>query len=185
MKFCKLEKIKDGKYLKNYELTYLNKVGKEKKYEIVSRKELRNLEDLGAKSSGVSIVVRREDELLLLREFRMGINRTVYNLVAGMIEDDETVEECVRRELFEETGLSLVRITSVLPASYAALAITDVKTQIVFAQVEGTLENQHTSVNEEIEAKFYTREEVKILIETEDFSSRAQVIAHFFANEMN
>ena len=38
MQFIKLEKVKDGKYLKNYELTYLNKAGKEKKYEIVSRR---------------------------------------------------------------------------------------------------------------------------------------------------
>ncbi len=30
MKFIKLEKVKDGKYLKNYEITYLNKAGKRK-----------------------------------------------------------------------------------------------------------------------------------------------------------
>ena len=34
MKFLKFEKVKDGKYLKNYEITYENKAGKEKKYEI-------------------------------------------------------------------------------------------------------------------------------------------------------
>ena len=38
MKLLKLEKVKDGKYLKNYELTYLNKAGREKTYEIVSRR---------------------------------------------------------------------------------------------------------------------------------------------------
>lgn len=36
-----MEKVRDGRYLKNYELTYQNKAGKEKKYEIVSRKELK------------------------------------------------------------------------------------------------------------------------------------------------
>ena len=40
MKLLELKKVRDGKYLKNYELTYLNKAGREKKYEIVSRKEL-------------------------------------------------------------------------------------------------------------------------------------------------
>ncbi|MFI3200623.1 MAG: NUDIX hydrolase [Eubacteriales bacterium] len=183
MEFCKIEKIKDGRYLKNYELTYLNKAGKEKKYEIVSRKELRKTEDLGAKSSGVSIVIRREGELLLLREFRMGINRKVFNLVAGMIEEDETIEDCVRRELYEETGLELVKITSVLPASFAAVAISDIKTQIVFAEARGIMVDYHTSDNEQIEAQFYTKEEVRILLETEEFSSRAQIVAHFFANE--
>ena len=34
IKLLDFKKVKDGKYLKNYELTYLNKAGKEKKYEI-------------------------------------------------------------------------------------------------------------------------------------------------------
>ncbi|MFI3177439.1 MAG: NUDIX hydrolase [Eubacteriales bacterium] len=183
MEFCKIEKIKDGTYLKNYELTYKNKVGKLKKYEIVSRKELETLEDLGSKSSGVSIVVRRGDELLLLKEFRMGINRSIYNLVAGMIEEHETLEECVKRELYEETGLTLVEITSILPASYAAVAISDVKTQIVFVTAEGELNTQYTSANEMIEAQFYTKDEVKTLLDTKEFSSRSQLIAYYFAYE--
>lgn len=49
MKLMKMEKVKDGKYLKNYELTYKNKAGKEKKYEIVSRRELNGVEDIGKK----------------------------------------------------------------------------------------------------------------------------------------
>ena len=101
MKLIKFEKVRDGKYLKNYELTYLNKQGREKKYEIVSRNELAGPEDLGTKPSGVSIVATCGQKLLLLQEFRMGINRTVYNLCAGMLEPDETIEECIARELYE------------------------------------------------------------------------------------
>ena len=56
MELLKLEKVHDGKYLKNYELTYLNKEGKEKKFEMVSRKEITSKEQLGARPSGVSIV---------------------------------------------------------------------------------------------------------------------------------
>ena len=51
MKFIKLEKVKDGKYLKNYEITYLNKAGKEKKYEMVSRKELADITEIGKRAS--------------------------------------------------------------------------------------------------------------------------------------
>ena len=40
MKFIKMEKVKDGRYLKNYELTYENKAGKEK-----IRKELQKQVD--------------------------------------------------------------------------------------------------------------------------------------------
>ena len=40
MKFLGMKKVRDGKYLKNYELSYENKAGRLKTYEIVSRKEL-------------------------------------------------------------------------------------------------------------------------------------------------
>ncbi|HBA69106.1 MAG TPA: NUDIX domain-containing protein [Lachnospiraceae bacterium] len=180
MKLIKMEKVKDGRYLKNYELTYVNKAGHEKKYEIVSRKELSGVEDIGKKVSGLSIAAVNGKKLLLLKEFRMGVNKTVYNLCAGMLEKDETLEECVSRELYEETGLSVKRIIDILPASYAAVAISDTKTHIVFVEAEGEF-SDHTSENEWIEAGFYSREEVAALLKTAEFSSRAQMIAYFFS----
>ena len=180
MKFIKFEKVKDGKYLKNYEITYLNKAGHEKKYEIVSRRELNGIEDVGGKPSGVSIVATQEDRLLLLHEFRMGVNRYVYNLCAGMIEPNETIEECIARELYEETGLHVKTIKKILPPSFAAVAISYTTTYIAFVEVEGNLED-HTSENEQIEARFYSRDEVKELLETKVFSSRAQMAAYFFS----
>lgn len=182
MKFLGIEKVRNGKYLKSYELTYLNKAGKEKKYEIVSRRELQTPQDIGKRSSGVSIIATKDDKLLLLHEFRMGVNKRIYNLCAGMIEEQESIEECIARELYEETGLALKQIYHILPPSYAAVAISDTKTQIAFVEVEGDL-SDHSSDNEEIEAAFYTREEVKKLLETEEFSSRAQLAAFYFVQK--
>ena len=180
MQFIKFEKVKDGKYLKNYEITYLNKVGKEKKYEIVSRRELNDIDDLGGAPSGVSIVATIGDKLLLLHEFRMGVNRKVYNLCAGMLEADETIEECIARELYEEAGLSVKTIRAILPPSFAAVAFSDTSTYIAFVEAEGEI-SDHSSDNEEIEACLYDKDEVKKLLETESFSSRAQMAAYFFA----
>jgi ADP-ribose pyrophosphatase len=181
MKLIGFQKVKDGKYLKNYELTYTNRAGKEKKYEIVSMKELQDAGDLGKHPTGVSIIAICDEKMLLLHEFRMGINRTVYNLCAGMIEPGETIEQCIARELYEETGLRVKKIHAVLPPSYAALAITDTTTQLAFVEVEGNFA-EHYSENEQIEAKFYTREEVAKLVATEPFSARAQLAAYLFAN---
>lgn len=179
MELIDFKKVRDGKYLKNYELTYLNKAGREKKYEIVSRNELYGPEELGKKPSGVSIVAFHDDKMLLLREFRMGVNRYIYNLCAGMINPDETIEECIKRELYEETGLAVKSFIRILPPSFSAVAISDTSTYIAFVETIGSLED-HTSDNEQIEAAFYTKDEVKKLIETEPFSSRAQMAAYFF-----
>lgn len=181
MEFLNFEKVKDGTYLKNYEITYRNKAGKEKKYEIVSRRELERIEDVGGKPSGVSIVATYGEKLLLLHEFRMGVNRTIYNLCAGMIEPGETIEQCIERELFEETGLKIKKIRKILPPSFAAVAISDTTTYIAFVEVEGNFSSDHSSENEQIEAAFYSKSEILSLLETEPFSSRAQMAAYFFA----
>ncbi len=179
MQLIKMEKVKDGRYLKNYELTYENKAGKEKTYEIVSRKELNSISDIGSQPSGVSIIATKDDRLLLLREFRMGVNKFIYNLCAGMLEEQESIEECIKRELYEETGLKVRKFLDILPPSYSAVAISDVKTYIAFVEAEGDFED-HSSENEQIEAHFYTRDEVKNMLATEEFSSRAQLAAYFF-----
>lgn len=179
MKLIGFQKVRDGKYLKNYELIYENKAGKEKKYEIVSRKELHSVEELGNHVSGVSIVATKDQKMLLLKEFRMGINKSIFNLCAGMMEDSETIEECIRRELYEETGLSVKYIKEILPPSYSAVAISDIKTYIAFVEAEGDFED-HSSDNEHIEASFYTKEEVRNLLKEYEFSSRAQMAAYFF-----
>jgi len=183
MKFLGLEKVRDGKYLKNYELTYENKAGKIKKYEIVSRKELKEPDDLGKKPSGVSIVAFCNDRLLLLREFRLSINKEIFNLCAGMMEENETIEDCISRELYEETGLHIKKVIDILPPSFSAVGFSDTTTYIAFVEAEGEFED-HTSENEQIQARFYTRDEIISLLKTEEFSSRSQMAAWFFASGM-
>lgn len=162
-------------------MEYENRSGKVKTYEIVSRSEISSEKELGEKVSGVSIVALFQDKLLLLKEFRMGVNRNIFNLCAGMIEAGETIEECIKRELHEETGLFVEEIVDILPSSYAAVGISDVQTIIAIVKVGGILTDEYLSDNEEIEAAFYSKEEVKKLLQTEKFSSRAQVMAYFFA----
>lgn len=60
-------------------------------------------------STAIIVLVRRGDEILLVhaRNFR----GTFYGLVAGFLEAGETLEQCVRREVMEETGLTLDNIT--------------------------------------------------------------------------
>lgn len=181
MKLQKIDKVREGKYLKNYELTYENRAGREKKYEIVSHHEIEDVSELGGKVSGVSIVALYQGKMLLLREFRMGVNQFIYNLCAGMKEEAESLENCIRRELYEETGLSLKKIHKILNPAFAAVSICDILNQIAFVEADGEIDSSHMSENEWIQAAFYTKEEMAELLEEEKFSSRAQVAAWFFS----
>lgn len=176
-----IREVYHGKYLKHYELDYINKGGEPKVYEIVSRQTVSEPEQLGQTVSGVSIVAIKDGCLLLLHEFRMGVNRSVYNLCAGLLEPGETIENCVRRELFEETGLSVRRIRKIFPPSFASVAISDVVTQFVLIDACGDLSCENTSDNEEIRPVLFTKDETEKLLLTETFSSRAQLAAFCFA----
>lgn len=181
MRLLEINKVREGKYLKNYELVYENRAGHEKRYEIVSHHEISDTSELGNRVSGVSIVALYQGKMLLLREYRMGVNRFIYNLCAGMREAGETPEECIRRELCEETGLSLKRIYKILNPSFAAVSICDILNQVAFVEAEGEIDDSQMSENEWIQAAFYTKEEMARLLETEQFSSRAQIAAWFFS----
>ena len=60
-------------------------------------------------SAAMIVLIRKEDSILLVhaRNFR----GTFHGLVAGFLEVGETLEECVRREVREETGLEVDNIT--------------------------------------------------------------------------
>ena len=180
MKLLRIENKESGRYLKKYELVYENKAGNEKHYEIVSHHEITKPEDLGTMTSGISMVVIKDGCMLLLKEFRMGVNREIYNLCAGMIEKDETIEACIQRELYEETGLSVKRIIDILPPSFAAVSISDIKNRLVILEAEGEF-SDHTSANEMIQAAFYNKKECEELLRTAEFSSRCQAMVYFFA----
>ena len=60
-------------------------------------------------STAILVLVRKKDSLLLVhaRNFKGTFN----SLVAGFLETGETLEECVAREVKEETGLDVKNIT--------------------------------------------------------------------------
>lgn len=59
-------------------------------------------------SPAIIVAVTKEDKLLLAHNkmFPKG----VYSLIAGFVEMGETLEDCVRREVFEETGIKVHNI---------------------------------------------------------------------------
>ena len=180
-KLNSITKIKDGKYLKNYELNYTNKVGEPKIYEMVSYRNISEPSDIGSRVGGAVVVALCGDRILLLHEFRMAVNSFVYNMVAGFKEPGETMEDCVRRDLYEESGLKLVRIREILRPAFAAVALSDVSNQLVIADVEGEI-SDHTENDELIRAAFFSKEEVRKLIDEEPFTSRAQFVAYAFCH---
>ena len=184
MKFLGINKVSEGKYLTKYDITYQTRKNNLKNYEMVSRrKDLRTEEDLhdSPTDSVVMIVTDSTGErLLLTREFRMALGRTVYGFPAGLVDPGESCEESARRELWEETGLTLTSIQKILPDSFNCVGITNEKSCVIIGTAEGEF-TESTSDEEEIECRWYTRQEVRQLIESGAFSARVQMFCYFWS----
>lgn len=68
--------------------------------------------------AAIIVLIERDDKILLVRS--RTLNRAYYGLVAGFLEAGESLEQCLRREVMEETGLSVtdVRYFSSQPWPY-------------------------------------------------------------------
>ena len=56
-------------------------------------------------ATAIIVLIQRGDEILLVHN--RAFKRDYYGLVAGFLEAGESLEQCVRREVMEETGLTI------------------------------------------------------------------------------
>ena len=186
MKFLGMEEKGGGRFLHRYDLRYELSDGKEKKYEIVSRKSgMSTLTELNASAPDAVVLIVTDsagERLLLNREYRMAVGGWVYNFPAGLIDPGEDIETAARRELFEETGLHLDAILETFPLSFGAVGISNESNVCVLCRASGDFAPS-TSAEEEIEAKWFTKAELRTLLQTETFNSRTQTGGWWWSRE--
>jgi ADP-ribose pyrophosphatase len=184
MKFESIKKIHDGRFIHRYDITYETEEGKEKVYEMISRNpEVKSLDDLQVEKADAVVMILHDEsgeKLLLNREFRMALGNWVYNFPAGLIDPGEEPRECARRELKEETGLDLIEIKDILPLSYSAVGFSNETNLCILGTAGGTFQKS-TSAAEEIEAAWYTKEELRQLLRTERFAARTQSYSYLWS----
>lgn len=177
-----VELISPG-WINKYLMTYEMPDGRTIEYESVSRKgldEYKHQLEVNARGEGgrpenadaVCIVpVLPDDSLLLIREFRYPVNAWVVAFPAGLIEEGETLRECIDRELMEETGYRVRRdfdgdpLLRLPQSGYSSVGMGEENVSVVIAQVEP-----------EGEAKLQPTE----LIET--FTLARNDVSHFLEN---
>lgn len=185
MEFLGIKKTDEGRFICRYDVNYKTALGNIKTYEMISRdKSINSIEDLQKDGSAdaVILIIHSEDgsKILLNKEFRMAIGKQVFNFPAGLIDPGETVEVSAARELWEETGLKLTRIDEVLPVCYSAVGVTNETSVCIIGIAEGEFKPS-TSDEEEIEAGWYTKEQVLDMIKTEAFAARTQSYCYLWA----
>lgn len=186
MKFEKIDKKEEGNFITRYDITYKTVDDTTKIYEMISRnRNVQTREELrGNKPDAVVLMVTDEsgEKIVLNKEFRMAAGTWVYNFPAGLIDPGEVPEQSAKRELWEETGLELYEINDELGLSYSAVGFSNEMNVCVIGKARGEF-RQSTSNVEEIEAGWYTKEEVRNLLKTERFAARTQAYCYLWANK--
>ncbi len=185
MKYQRIKKIHQGRFITRYDVDYVTAEGHSKTYEIISRNpNIQTLDDLQNKQPNAVVMIltdERGERILINREYRMAMAQWIYNFPAGLIDPGETPEESAKRELREETGLRLTRVDDVLDNSYSAIGFSNERNICVFGAAQGEF-RKSTSDVEEITPGWYTKEEVKKLLRTEPFAARTQAYCYAWAN---
>lgn len=184
MKLKNIVKVMEGKFITRYDLVYETIDEKEKIYEMISRnKNIETLDELQNHTPDAVVLIlhnKEGDKVLLNKEFRMAVGKWVYNFPAGLIDEGEVPTESAARELKEETGLDLISIDDVLFNSFSAVGFSNEVNMCVIGTADGTFQ-QSTSTFEEIEAGWYTKEEVLELMRENEFAARTQAYCYAWA----
>lgn len=73
--------------------------------------------------------------LVMIREFRVPVGGYMYGLPAGLVEDGELIEDSVRREILEETGLEVTTFQRVTQGLYSTAGLSDENVAMAFVEV--------------------------------------------------
>jgi ADP-ribose pyrophosphatase len=76
--------------------------------------------------------------LVLEKEFRVPVGDYVIGFPAGLLEPGENLEEAVRREMLEETGMEVVRFKRVTQPLYSSSGLSDEAAAMAFVDVRTT-----------------------------------------------
>lgn len=168
-----LETLAQTKFLSLYNANYTNKGGNKKTWTIATRKSKEALEEqfFNGKEDKVDAVVilayhKDEKKLVAIKQFRIPLNNYVYELPAGLIDNNDDIISTVKRELKEETGLDLEEVIEdkIGQKLYLSPGMTDESVSLVYCTCSGKISDENLEEDEDIETILLSKEDaIKIL----------------------
>jgi len=177
-KIKKLTLLKETRFLSLYDATYENKKGNEKHWIIASRKdyitlkkqyfEVEDENKVMVDAVVIAALHKESNKLVLIKQFRVPLNDYVYELPAGLIDNNEKIDIAAVRELKEETGLSLIEINHEKSKDkvFLSVGMTNESVALVYCTCKGVISNEYLEDDENIETLLVSQVEAKELLKT-------------------
>lgn len=159
--------IADTRYLTFVDISYLDKNGKPQNWSAVERPN-------ETKAVVIVPIVGRDGsnpKLAITREYRVPIQGYEYGFPAGLLDKyDESPIDAAERELFEETGLRVLRvIRGPSPFVFNSPGLTNESCCMVSVEAYGEPSSKHTEDSEDITTLLLDRDGVKkLMLEASD-----------------
>lgn len=186
MKIEDVRKVTDRDYLNLFSIQYRDTGNKQKQWVFASRSDLENpLEKEGDIPDAVVVVPFHtgDNKLVIIREFRVVLGGYQYGFPAGLVDPGETIQEAGRRELLEETGLTLNRVLRQSPAVYSSSGMTDERVSLLFGECSGTPSTDNTEASEDIQVIQLSRAAAQNLLADDQarFDVKTWIVLQTFA----
>ena len=169
MEIKNIFKLTNLKWLNIFEVNATNKKGKDISWQFVSRKK----NPLYDKTADAVVIVpilceKNKRKLVMIKEFRVPLNDYEYGFPAGLIEKDENLEDSIKRELKEETGLDLRKILKETKSLYSSPGLTDESAIVCCVEASGEVSNKYQESSEDIEVFLVEFDEILDIIDDEN-----------------
>lgn len=165
MNIYKKEKITDYPHLNLIRARYRDRNGTDKSWLYASRQN-------SARPDAVVIVPLHQqgNKLVIIKEFRVPLGGFQYGFPAGLVDPGESVVQAGRRELYEETGLTVVNVIKQSPGVFSSSGLTDESVSLLYVVCDGAANTGHNQASELIEVKMLSQNQAA------DFMGRDNVL---------
>ena len=157
MEIKKADKLTNLKWLNLFDVAYRDKNGRDRTWQVATRaRQPKCVSGRFTEPDAVVIVPfhTSENKLVITREYRVPLADYEVGFPAGLVDEGESVEQAVRRELKEETGLNLTRVISTSPPVYSSAGMTDESVAMVYIECNGQPSTAGNAASELIEIDF-------------------------------
>lgn len=119
----------------------------ENDYELPDGKEAKGYYHLSRPNYVLVIAIDKNNNIIVEKNYRRGVDDSVYELPAGWVEKNEIVEQAAKRELSEETGYSAE--IEIIGKIYPQPGFSSMLAYIALARIDDSQKGVQTLDNDE------------------------------------
>ena len=188
MEIKSADKLTNLKWLNMFDVDYVDQDGRHRSWQIASRSKAPKCITGQFNMPDAVVIVpfhTAENKVVIIKEYRVPLADYEYGFPAGLIDPGETIEQTTRRELQEETGLTVTRFLKISAPVYSSAGMTDESVAMVYVECNGQPSTAGNTSSELIEVQLVSRTQASRMCEnpTLKFDVKAWLILVRFSEK--